>query len=417
MNIFKSSRKAEKNDPVQQTIIGDQDDESNYPYEDELNAAAEMDKILGKAVTITEENNGSIISLQRSGTFEMGRRIASMGSKEELSVSDSHAPLENTESFSYASRSSSLQSTASLPSFLKVEKEDPVTMARKSWDTLMREEEQNLLVSNNGFEFATSADANTNDDSNATAGTAAPGPTVSLKARSWSKLRQEIDGEANSMRTPTSSGKENTTLSRSISLGRMGFSLRKRNLKDSRSSNDNNNKSEKELSKNLMSKIQRHRSEGKNSSVTSPPARGSRMNLRYAKEYDVEVSLQEKKSFWKRKPSKRREEGKNATSSGMSKSKSCPPITDIKQRKTKDRPGEFTINNSFETPIISNSTNKRSTDAHDVKGAIATAKQTPKVVVLPTTDILFESMEVVCCHCVDDDETLDMIAESLPPYV
>ena len=152
MNIFRSFRTAEKNDRFEARIIAEKDDDSNYPYrneyecdddddEDPAKKAEEMEKILGNALTLTERNNGSILSLQRSGAnsaIEMGRRIASLRSPEEMVASDAH--LNNNDTFNYISRSSSLQSVASLPTFIKVERGHSVILAQRSWDVIMSED-------------------------------------------------------------------------------------------------------------------------------------------------------------------------------------------------------------------------------------------------------------------------------------
>lgn len=32
-------------------------------------------------------------------------------------------------------------------------------------------------------------------------------------------------------------------------------------------------------------------------------------------------------------------------------------------------------------------------------------------------DVLFQALEVACCHCIDNGKTLDVVTEMLPPYI
>mmetsp|Transcript_12551 Transcript_12551/g.35634 ORF Transcript_12551/g.35634 Transcript_12551/m.35634 type:complete len:397 (-) Transcript_12551:670-1860(-) len=394
MNLFKSSRKAEKDEPVR-AIIGDFDEESNYPYEDEAKTAAEMESILGNALSMTERDNGNIIGLRRSNTFEMGRRIASMGSQEDFSASGSQ--LDPSDGYSYVSRASSLQSAASMPTFLKVDAEDSAILTQKSWDGITGGETQSHTVPT-GHEFG--------NPGNATIPGTTSGRIGLARGRSWSKLRREIDLEKHSPGSVGCVENESAALSRSMSIGRKAFKLRK---KTPRTRPSSNNKTEKESAKNLLSKIQKYRSEGKNPfarfGTGGNSEKSNSMHRSYAKDYDVEVSLEEKKSLWKQL-SKRGEETKHGA--WIRKSKSRPE----NRLDSKDRSDAFG-NNSFDTPTTTNTNEDVFASPNDTKGAMN--QQSSNVVVLPTADVLFESLEVVCCHFGDKDKTLDRIADAIPP--
>ena len=80
-------------------IIAENANGSDYPYSDDFSEfdedhskkAMEMENILGNALAMTERSNGSIHSLHRSGTnsaMEIGRRIGSLHSREDLATSE-----------------------------------------------------------------------------------------------------------------------------------------------------------------------------------------------------------------------------------------------------------------------------------------------------------------------------------------
>eukprot|EP00536_Pseudo-nitzschia_multiseries_P007928 jgi/Psemu1/287455/fgenesh1_pg.192_\ len=392
MNLFKSSRKAEKDEPVR-AIIGDLDEESNYPYEDEAKVAAEMESILGNALTMTERNNGSIIRLQRSSTFEEGRRIASsLGSAEEFSASGSH--LDHSDGYSYVSRDSSFQSAASMPTFVKVDPGEHSIWNQKSWDEIMGSEAENKVVPS-GREPENPASSEWME------------PT---RGRSWSKLRREIDFEEQRMEPAASLENDPNDLSRSMSLGKMAFNFRKKPSKDTHSTS---NKAEKQSTKNILSKIQKYRSEGKNplgrfgTGSNGKNSNDMRTGRTYAKDYDVEVSLQERKSFWKQLSNR----GEDTKHSGW--------ITKSKSRSEKNtepkKESDASWNNSFDTPATTNITEDLPPSPNDARREME--EQNSTVFVLPATDILLESLEVVCCHRGDNSKTLDAITDSVPPYM
>ncbi|KAG7356342.1 hypothetical protein IV203_001028 [Nitzschia inconspicua] len=145
----------------------------------EKEKAQQMENVLGDAISLAERNSGSIICLQKltaMNAVEFGRRIStfrSMKEFEETKEEDMSTPHDLTHWASLAS-SRSMQRTASLPTFLKVERGDPAILTQKSWETISR------------------TDSESEDDENEKTTSAAVPVTPS---RSWNKLRKTLSRE------------------------------------------------------------------------------------------------------------------------------------------------------------------------------------------------------------------------------
>ena len=341
MNFLRSFQSKEQHPKAK--IVSDKDEDSNYSYgygdefldyDSPSKRATEMENILGNALALTERSNGSIHSLGRTGTnsaIEIGRRIGSMHSREEMSILGGD-DLSHTDSFSNLSRSSSLGSTASLPTFVRVEGHSvPGILSQKSWDDTIsgRHEE-------------------TEDDQIPRSGTS---------GRSWNKLRREVYEESKG-----TSLYEGDDLRRSRSIGRRALGFSKKILRDSRNIA-------------LGDAVTRRNRSEKNPNIRKG----------YAKDYDVEVTLQNKKTFWDMTPSMTSfGKGKKSVSAALSRSR-------------RGRNNGKTINNSLGTPKTyvddSSLVEKNSNvvvDMHEVSQG----------------DLLFEALEVACCT--SNGDTLDV---------
>jgi len=392
MNLFRPIQTAENKKLFKAEIIAEKDDGSNYPegdefseYENSSKKAAEMETILGNALAMTERSNGSIHSLQRSGTnsaIEIGRRIATMYSRENMAISDAH--LENNDSFSYISRTSSLGSVVSLPTFVKVDREDPIIFAQQSWDNTTSDnhefkDEQKSSV-NTGYESASHRSFLNN--------TNAPESEASkpkVLNRSWNKLRREVDGEARAM---AKEGDEMDITPRRIqSIGSKVLGFRK--------------KVEKFIS-------------------SDPNNKNTRIREGYAKDYDVEVSLRNRKKKWVSYPSIiKGGKSKKAASTTAFKSKRGDNTrmtgnnsSDDKMRQKQTN--QLDADNSFDTPT----TDVEDSSQTPVEETMVERK--PNVVVkmheIHKGDLIFQALEVACCHPIDG-ETLDLITDLVPPQV
>ena len=340
-------------------IVGEKDDGSRYfdgddlsEYEHSTKKAAEMELILGNALAVHERDNGSIHSLERYGShsaIEVGRRIATMQSKD-----DWDSQLGKADSFGLDSRTSSIGSVASLPTFVKVQRGDSVLSAQRSWD-----EEQ--------------YDARSLVDS-----------VPKATGRSWNKLRREVYEESRA----TYNEEDNIEPKRSQSIGRKALGFGKKILRDTsnRSSNGYGVKQHSE----------------------SEPIRRS-----FAKDYNVEVSLKNKKKFWERQPSlikaalAKKEKLKNNNNNGK-----------MEANEERNQTGR-------KEPFVRNWSDRQKGDtrkSHDapkldvVESSLV--ESGPKIVLdmqeMHEGDLLFQALEVACCASLDGD-TLDMITDMVPP--
>lgn len=399
MNLFRSIRtNEEKEYNIKAEIIAEDDDGLNCLYGDEISEyeessrkAMEMENILGNALAMTERSNGSIHSLQRSGTnsaIEIGRRIASLHSREKMSISDVH--LEDDDSFSYISRTSSLGSALSLPTFVKVDGEDSRILTQQSWDNTMSDCNEENDASKKSF-LKTCYESlshrkflkNTN-----TLDTAEPKPKISN--RSWNKLRREVYEES---RAITKCDEEDFVPRRTQSIGKIAFGFRKKILGDSRDKSSCGSPLEKRNS-------------------TDPKNKNTRSRGVYAKDYDVEVSLEDRKNIWNKLPSKVRG-GKDNKKSSTTTFKSRSRHGNNEKRK-RWRHGQAGINNSFDTP-------KTDVEESSQTPAEVTMVERKSDVVLKMHevhkgDLLFQALEVTCCNSING-ETLDLITDMVPPQV
>jgi hypothetical protein len=300
--------------------------------------ATEMENILGNALAMTERSNGSIHSLQRSGTnsaMEIGRRIARTHSRENMAISSAH--MTNNDSFSYISRTSSFDSTQSLPSFVKVDRQNSFIRPQRSWDNYMDNDDGQ----HSGY--SSSSQRSLVNSYNA--------PRTDGPHRSWNKLRREFEEhEGNGNR-------------RTRSLGRKASALRKKLLGDSHS-----NKSSSETRK--------KRSSSRYSNNQNP--KGGRG---YAKDYDVEVSLDSRKKLWNTSFIRGKKNKKAAT------------------------PSKEGTNDSFDTPTTAESAEQQK------RNVVVNMHEMHK------GDQLFQALEVACCHSITDGDTLDMITDMVPPHI
>ena len=269
-------------------------------YENSSKTAVEMENILGHALALTERSNGSIHSLERSGlnsAIEIGRRIGSMHSREEMGIPNAH--LSRSDSFSNLSRSSSLGSVESLPTFVRVEREDSLFVSQPAWENFIDHEEKE------------DEQANRPKTSN----------------RSWNKLRREVYEETKG----ASQYEDEISPQRTRSIGRRALGFPKKMLRDSRNI----------LRGDTLEKRNRSDPNNKNEEIRKG----------YAKDYDVEVTLQTKKTFWERTPSlKSFGKGKKSAVAALSRSKRGR--NNGKNRDKSSKQGDqvdMDVNNSFGT--------------------------------------------------------------------
>ena len=327
MNFFRLGQ-------VKVKIIGDREEDisSDNSYGDEFSEydedpsqkAAEMENILGNALAVTERT-GSLRSLTRSGTIDLGRRIATMNSKENEAGSISDAHLTNNDTFNHVTRSSSYASLDSLPTFVKVEKEDRLMM---SYDSSEKDEERER--------------------------------EAPIPRRSWTKLRQEVNEELRAK------GEEDKTID-----------IRRR-------STQSIGKSVVRLRKKIDSLVE---------NVKERTDKNNRNSKGCAKDYDVEVSLQDKKFFWDRQSSIIKRRGKTSKSKRRNRN--------INQEKENSRNANADAEENSvveETSIV-----ERNSDV------VIKSHET-----MHTGNVLFEALEVACCHSINGD-ALDLITDMVPP--
>ncbi len=246
MNFLRSFQ---TKDHFQTEIVADQDSPSNYfdkhelqEYEESARKAAEMELILGKALAVHQRDTGSIHKMERYGehsAIEVGKRIASMHSRDEMSAAN--ARLGRANSFD-----SGTSSTASLPTFVRVQSGDSVLKPQNSWDEeLKKYDSDDQSLSN-----------------------LPPG-------RDWSKLRREFDEQSRF----THEKGDLVFGKRSRSIGKRALGFGKKILGDS------SNRPASTYKIKARSKSNRSVQKG------------------YAMDYDVEVALNEKKHFWEGRPS------------------------------------------------------------------------------------------------------------------
>jgi len=414
MNIFRSSRSSRSKENFRTEIVAEGDDGSSYRYyygdefsEDEnpSKQAVEMENILGNALALTERSNGSIHSLQRSGTnsaVEIGRRIASIHSRENMAISDAH--LVNNDSFSYISRTSSFDSSASLPTFVKIAREgDPDIVRQHSWDNMM------------------SNDYEEKDDEQNSSGNAGYYNTNNLESalrpktsnRSWNKLRREVDQESGVINIE---GEENLQ-QRVPSLGKRASDFRKKIIRDFR------NKSN-------------HDEQIKNHSINRNQG-GMEQRKGIAKDYDVEVTLENrKKSFWDRHPAivrgvsmkkalkslnnydreqtSKRRSAREQTSKRRSAREQTSKRRSAREQTSKRRSATENVKNSFDNT----KTEPEDLSRTPVEETLVERKSNVvlKMHEVHKGDLMFEALEVACCHSINDD-TLDLITDMVPPRV
>ena len=264
-----------------QTEVVVEDDRSYFDkhelqeYEESTKKAAEMELILGNALALHQRDTGSVHKMERYGehsAIEVGKRIASMHSRDEMSISNAH--LGRAKSFD--SRTSSFGSTASLPHFVRVQKGDSVLKQQNSWDEELKKY-----------------------DSDDSLGDLPPG-------RDWSKLRREFD--------------EQSKLSYQegyLRLGKRGPSIGKRALGLGKKKDTSDEQSRLTYEEGDLLNGKRNQSIGKlleirkkilrdasNRPSTTYKIKGARTSKNrsvqrgYAMDYDVEVALNEKKNIW-----------------------------------------------------------------------------------------------------------------------
>ncbi|MGK3737580.1 MAG: hypothetical protein ACI8RD_004841 [Bacillariaceae sp.] len=390
MRFFKQLPSQKENHFKARIIDKDEEEfiHSDYPYDDKYDnedrKVDEVENTLFDALTTVERSNGSLLCLQKFGTnsaVEMGRRISSLRSPEEMGVSGD-VKLNDSETLSSASRSSSLHSARSMPTFIKVERGN-TSLAQKSWDAITSDSlEDDKRTTNTG---CNSSSANVNEF-----------PTS--RRRSWTKLRREVKDKDIRF-------KENARIPL---VRRFGSRIKKKNSPDSLNSNKLPNSSFKEQRNN--------RSEGTNSTCSRGDVSNNKNNysLNYAKDYAVEVSLQDRKTNRRRRSSRR--EGK------------CKNVPSTSTRSQLNYDNNINGNNHNPKEIDENDSQKIQTDHLFVKNDATTVPtedpdapaeeaitETSKVVVQihnqQINDFLFEALEVICCV----EDALDMITEMVPP--
>jgi hypothetical protein len=218
MKFFKQLP-SQKENHIKTRIIDEDEEEfrSDYPYGDtydnEDRKADAIENNLFDALTTVERSNGSLLCLQQFGTnsaVEMGRRISSLRSPEEMGVSGD-VKLNDSEALCSASRSSSLHGAKAIPTFIKVERGNTF-LAQKSWDAIMSDSlEDDKRMTNTG---CNSSSANVNEF-----------PTS--RRRSWTKLRREVKDKDTRI-------KENARIPL---VERFGSRIKKKNFLDSLNSN------------------------------------------------------------------------------------------------------------------------------------------------------------------------------------
>jgi hypothetical protein len=375
--------------------IIDKDEEefhSDYPYGDtydnEDRRADAIENTLFDALTTVERSNGSLLSLQQYGTnsaVEMGRRISSLRSPKEMGVSGD-VKLNDSETLRSASRSSSLHSAKSMPTFIKVERGNTF-LAQKSWDAIMSDSlEDDKRMTNTS---RTSRSANVNEF-----------PTS--RRRSWTKLRREVNDKDTRF-------KENARIPL---VGRFVSRIKKKNSLDSLNSNKLPNSSFKGQRNN--------RGEGTNSTCSRGDVSNNKKNssLNYAKDYDIEVSLQDRKTNWRRRSSRREGKCKNVPSTSIRSQLN----NDNNNNDNNRNPKEIDENDSQKIQtdhlFIKNDTTIVPTEDPDAPVEEAITEKSKVVVQInnhQVNDFLFEALEVV--RCVEDGGTLDMITEMAPPQL
>ena len=376
--------------------IIDKDEEefhSDYPYGDtydnEDREADAIENTLFDALTTVERSNGSLLSLQQFGTnsaVEMGRRISSLRSAGETGVS-SDVKLNDSET-----RSSSLHSEISMPTFIKVERGNTF-LAQKSWDAIMSDSlEDDKRMTNTG---CNSSRANVNEI-----------PTS--RRRSWSKLRREVKDK-------DTSTKENARIPL---VGRLGSRIKKKNSLDSLNSDKLPNSSFKGQRNN--------HGEGTNSTCSRGDVSNNNKNysLNYAKDYDVEVSLQvslqDRKTSRRRRSSRREGKCKNVPSTSTRSQLNNDNNNNDNNRNPKEIDENDSQSQKIQTDhlFVKNDTTIVPTEDPDAHVEDAITEKSKVVVRLNNqqiNDFLFEALEVICC--VEDGGTLDMTTEMVPPQL
>jgi hypothetical protein len=150
-----------------------------HPCIVEREKAQEFETSLGQAISMAERDSGSLLALQhmnRMNVIEMGRRISSLRSMQEAP-----APYGEEDDLKYVQNLASARSfhtTASLPTFLKVEKGNPAILTQKSWESI---------------DYCTDTEeSDMGDEEGIVPGVPSPTPA---RTRSWNKLRQTLDKE------------------------------------------------------------------------------------------------------------------------------------------------------------------------------------------------------------------------------
>jgi hypothetical protein len=157
------------------------------PYEHGTSKAVEMENILGNALSMAERSNGSLLCFQQmtpNNAIEMGRRISSLRSLEELAVVERNDDDKSNFAPSLSSPIS-FQETRSLPTFLKVESGHPAILTQKSWETILSTDDEEVHGAQATAQLCQDIPANP--------------PT---RGRSWKKLRTTISKEAKESKNP-----------------------------------------------------------------------------------------------------------------------------------------------------------------------------------------------------------------------
>lgn len=169
----------------------DDDDESvqefyrAHPCLIEKEKAHQMESVLGNAITMAERNSGSLLCLQQMtemNAIELGRRISTFQSMKGYQE-ETKEEIPDLSKMATLTSSHSFQSAASLPTFLKVERGDPAILTQKSWDTISRTDSESEEEREDG----------TNKKSKAV-------PITPPRSRSWNKLRKTLSKEEHSAR-------------------------------------------------------------------------------------------------------------------------------------------------------------------------------------------------------------------------
>jgi hypothetical protein len=146
----------------------------------EKEKAQQMESVLENAITMAERSSGSIICLQQMtemNAVELGRRISTFRSMKDYEESKEEADAPHALSnLATLTTSRSMQSAASLPTFLKVERGNPAILTQKSWDTISRTDSESEEDQYGSGKKKTTA-------------------AVVTPTRSWNKLRQTLSKE------------------------------------------------------------------------------------------------------------------------------------------------------------------------------------------------------------------------------